>query len=84
MLPLTCTVSMVFQLPETPVQLSMATRSVYRLLHTLVLFPSMCVEEKEERQTAFQVSPPVLQLCGSLGRINQQRDRRVGFQIIPS
>lgn len=38
MLPLTCTVSMVFQLPETPVQLSMATRSVSRLLHPWVLF----------------------------------------------
>lgn len=81
MLPLTCTVSMVFRLPETPVQLSMVTRSVYRLLHTWVLFPPVCVEENEERRAAFQVYPPVLQLCGSLSRISQQLYRRVGFQI---
>lgn len=84
MLPLTCTVSMVFRLPETPVQLSMVTRSVYRLLHTWLLFPPVCVEENEERRAAFQGSPPVLQLCGSLSRISQQLYRRVGFQIIPS
>lgn len=37
MLPLTCTASMVCPLPETQVQLSMVTRSVYRLLLSLFL-----------------------------------------------
>lgn len=50
-LPLTCTISMVFQLPETPVQLSMVTRSVHRLLPAWLLFPPVCVEEREERRT---------------------------------
>ena len=45
MLFLTCTVSMVFQLLETAVQLSMVTRSVDRLLHTWVLLVPVSVEE---------------------------------------
>lgn len=83
MFPLTCTVSMAFQLPETPLQLLMVTRCVYRLLHTWVLFPPMsvcvCVEERPT-----SISPPVFQLCGSLSGISQQLCRRVGVHIIPS
>lgn len=44
---------------------------------------SVCVEKGEERETAFQASRPVLQLCGSLSRISQQLNRRVGLQINP-
>lgn len=88
MLPLTCTASMVCHPPETQVQLSMVTRSVCRLLHGWVLFPNTCVcgvfveGEQEERGTAFQVSHPLLQLCGSLGHISHQLYRRVGSQIV--
>lgn len=77
MLPLTCTVSMVCQRPETQAQLSMVTRSVYRLFVSgFSLFP--CVEVKGSGY----VSHPLFQLCGSLGSITQQLYRRVGSQMI--
>lgn len=79
MLPLTCTVSMVCRRPETQVQLSMGTRSVYRpFVSGFSLFS--CVEGKGSGY----VSHPFFQLCGSLGSISQQLYRRVGFQMIPS
>lgn len=85
MLLLTCTVSMVLHLPETPVQLSMVPRSVCRAPPTgLFISSRVCVEGK--RGTAsllFKRLLLCLQLCGSLGRLSQQLCRRVGFQIIP-
>lgn len=84
MLLLTCTVSMVLHLPETPVQLSMVPRSVYAERFLLGFHFLPCVwREKRKGRPAFQASPPVLQLCGSLGHLSQQLCRRVGFQTIP-
>lgn len=68
MLPLTCTASMVCPLPETQVQLSMVTRSVYRLLLSLFRSCYLTFHLSVERVLSlFKLNSCSILCCSSAG-----------------